>query len=63
MKRKEVEYFGKDCEYFSGHWERDGRPPSKKHEKPILIYCDHRNNPAGYEGNCCEKLCPLRKKK
>lgn len=58
-------YFGKGCEYFSGQWEWDERIYVIDYEEncePELVHCDHEKNASDCEGNCCEKLCPLRKK-
>jgi Rad3-related DNA helicase len=62
-------YFGKDCEYFCGQWEQndtdcaDFYNKSIKEFTPVLVYCNHTNNPYETEGNCNPKDCPLGKEK
>lgn len=49
-------YFGKNCHYFSGQWERDAEEYG---EEPELNFCNHNENENKYEGNCSKNLCPL----
>lgn len=62
-------YFGKGCEYFIGQWERDAEYEAyfynislEENYTPILRFCNHKDNSSHYEGNCCEKLCPLKQR-
>lgn len=57
-------YFGQGCNYFIGQWEEHyiESIPIEECEmkyKPILVFCNHEDNPDNHEGNCNEKLCPL----
>lgn len=48
-----VWYYGKDCEFFAGQWERGDLTI------PVLVFCKHKNNPENQEGNCRADICPL----
>ena len=56
------EWFGKGCELqcckWEGNEESDG--PEYKEAHPVLIFCHHKANTVGTEGNCTEALCPLK---
>lgn len=58
------DWFGKLCEHQCCQWEETELTagPEYSEAHPVLIFCDHVNNPDDYEGNCTEKLCPLHKK-
>jgi hypothetical protein len=49
-------YFGKNCHFFCGQWERDGEEYG---EEPVICFCSNSKNEKKYEGNCCERSCPL----
>lgn len=54
-------WFGKDCVHqvcqFESWYTEEGREEDRS--QPVLVYCNHHENPNDTEGNCCEKLCPL----
>ena len=57
-----TEYFGKHCVHFCGKWEETEEVnPNFKEAEPVICFCNHKGNENGYEGNCNEKDCPLKK--
>lgn len=56
-------WFGKDCQHqicqFKGWYTEHGYEEDKS--EPVLVYCNHKNNPMDCEGNCNKKDCPLKK--
>jgi hypothetical protein len=55
-----MEWFGKYCYYQICQWEENEITNSNyKEEEPVLVYCNHPDNPDDHEGNCNFKLCPL----
>ena len=57
-------WFGKGCEHQCCQWEENETTggPHYKESFPVLIFCNQKNNTDAYEGNCTQKLCPLRRK-
>jgi hypothetical protein len=51
------EIFNNHCKYFIGKWEDNDRTGI-----PLLTYCNHKNNPQDFEGNCNIHNCPLKRK-
>ena len=54
-------WYGEKCNYQICQFERDCDGIEDKSE-PILIYCNHKENKRDCEGNCNQKLCPIRNK-
>ena len=54
-------WFGKGCGFQCCKWEDNEETggPEYKEAHPVLIFCNHINNPDDHEGNCTDKLCPL----
>ena len=60
-----MKYFGKGCTYFTGAFADEKRrkeegEPNFEDEEPELTFCNHKENEDKCEGNCCERLCPLK---
>jgi len=55
-------WFGKNCIYLAAQWEDDGRVagPDWVECEPVLVFCNHPDNEEECEGNCREKMCPLK---
>jgi len=57
-----ADWFGKGCEYQCNQWEHGSYTDSNYQEyEPVLIFCDHVDNPEDTEGNCRKKICPQQK--
>jgi len=58
-------YLGKGCQYLSAQWEDQNllEPGDMRYLdwEPMLVYCNHEDNPDNFEGNCNASLCPLHK--
>lgn len=48
-------WFGKDCKYLCAQWELG----ESEDNEPVLVFCNHGDNPEDCEGNCRAKVCPL----
>ncbi len=56
-----MKWFGKDCQYQCNVWEeKEWENPNYKENTPVLIFCNHPNSLEDAEGNCRERICPLR---
>lgn len=53
-------WFGEKCSYQICKFEEDCHGIEDK-SKPVLIYCNNKENKQDCEGNCNSLLCPLRK--
>lgn len=56
-------WFGKECGFQINRWEDEYTNPNYKESVPILVFCNHPDNPEDTEGNCHPKICPLKYKK
>lgn len=58
------EWYGKKCEHQCCQWEETEYTggPDYREAHPALIFCNHSFNTDDYEGNCNERLCPLKLK-
>ena len=56
------DWFGKGCKHQTCQWEDDERTGGPDYEEctPVLIFCDHDDNPENTEGNCRTSICPKR---
>lgn len=60
-----MKYFGKDCKYFCGQWNRydleeaEANGKDIREYKPELVFCDHKDQIEDTEGNCRPNNCPL----
>jgi len=63
MKDNMRNWFGKGCEHQICQWEENERTggPNYKDAHPLLIFCNHPDNPEDTEGNCQKSQCPLKK--
>ena len=57
---KSDHWFGKRCKHQCCQWEdsEEIAGPDWKEYNPVLIYCNHTDNPSETEGNCTELRCP-----
>lgn len=53
-------WYGENCDYQICQFEEDGEFVDRS--KPVLILCVHKDNEIDCEGNCNQKLCPIRNK-
>ena len=60
----EESWFGYGCVHqicqFEGWYTEDGYEEDKS--QPILVFCNHENNPDDSEGNCNDRMCPFENK-
>lgn len=63
MAKDQKKWFGKGCSYLCAAWEEDERTagPDYKEYEPVLMFCNHIENPEDTEGNCRPMICPLNK--
>lgn len=55
-------WFGKNCSKQICQFEKDCDGVEDK-SYPVLVFCNHEDNPDNCEGNCNEKNCPIYKNK
>jgi len=56
-------WFGKGCQYLCAQWEDNFETggPNYQEAEPSLVFCNHKDNPEGTEGNCRGSICPLKR--
>ena len=60
-----MKYFGKNCKYFCGQWDRYAIDEAEATDKdikeytPELVFCNHKEQTEETEGNCRPDNCPL----